>query len=267
MRELPKAQPMGEPVNCTSSELSIYLLALEEGYLATSCLDTNPSAPLKSNPIASKSYTQGNKTVSFLGFPSLQMSKSLTENLGEEKLTLSAEGSLAKTLVNATAQVESDLESKEKKAVYGESFQESLAKYDPAECLWRTPQCLLFEDLGLSLEIWPQWGMTLNGECFTLPSKVCVIDENDCSLLPTPTASDAFRLRYSAQAFQNIYQRRKLTKIQGDGTLGTVLPTFHQKRTSPESVEMMMNWPLGWTELTPLETGKFQQWLNSHGKL
>jgi hypothetical protein len=35
---------------------------------------------------------------------------------------------------------------------------------------------------------------------------------------------------------------------------------------NPMWVEWLMGWPLGWTDLEPLETGKFQQWLNSHGK-
>lgn len=35
---------------------------------------------------------------------------------------------------------------------------------------------------------------------------------------------------------------------------------------NPTWVEWLMGWPLGWTELKPLETGKFQAWLRSHGK-
>lgn len=28
----------------------------------------------------------------------------------------------------------------------------------------------------------------------------------------------------------------------------------------------LMGWPTGWTDLKPLEMGKFQQWLQQHGK-
>jgi hypothetical protein len=35
---------------------------------------------------------------------------------------------------------------------------------------------------------------------------------------------------------------------------------------NPEWVEWLMGWPLGWTDLKPLETDRFQQWLDSHGK-
>jgi hypothetical protein len=34
---------------------------------------------------------------------------------------------------------------------------------------------------------------------------------------------------------------------------------------NPDWVEWLMGWPIGWTNLKPLETDKFQQWLDSHG--
>lgn len=36
-------------------------------------------------------------------------------------------------------------------------------------------------------------------------------------------------------------------------------------KLNPTWVEWLMGWPLGWTDLKPLETGKFQQWLEKHG--
>ena len=35
---------------------------------------------------------------------------------------------------------------------------------------------------------------------------------------------------------------------------------------NPMWVEWLMGWPLGWTDLKPLETDKFQKWLEQHGK-
>jgi hypothetical protein len=35
---------------------------------------------------------------------------------------------------------------------------------------------------------------------------------------------------------------------------------------NPTWVEWLMGWPLGWTDLRPSGTGKFQQWLHSHGR-
>ena len=43
----------------------------------------------------------------------------------------------------------------------------------------------------------------------------------------------------------------------GSPTGGQLNPTF---------VEWLMGWPLGWTDLKPLETDKYQQWLQQHGK-
>lgn len=36
-------------------------------------------------------------------------------------------------------------------------------------------------------------------------------------------------------------------------------------KLNPAWVEWLMGWPIGWTDLKPLATDKFQQWLNSHG--
>lgn len=47
-------------------------------------------------------------------------------------------------------------------------------------------------------------------------------------------------------------------KRGGDQTQPTTL--------NPAWVEWLMGWPIGWTDLKPLETDKFQQWLDSHGK-
>lgn len=36
-------------------------------------------------------------------------------------------------------------------------------------------------------------------------------------------------------------------------------------RPTPTNHEWLMGWPIGWTDLQPLETAKFQQWRLSHG--
>jgi hypothetical protein len=37
-------------------------------------------------------------------------------------------------------------------------------------------------------------------------------------------------------------------------------------RLNPCWVEELMGWPTGWTDLSPLETARFQQWLLAHGR-
>jgi len=59
-------------------------------------------------------------------------------------------------------------------------------------------------------------------------------------------------------------------KLQLD-TLGRVVfnggNETHQKgQLNPNWVEWLMGWPIGWTDLKPLEMDKFQEWLSLHGK-
>jgi hypothetical protein len=48
---------------------------------------------------------------------------------------------------------------------------------------------------------------------------------------------------------------------------GTALSTQAGGQLNPTWVEWLMGWPLGWTDLKPLETDKFQKWLDAHGKV
>jgi len=38
-----------------------------------------------------------------------------------------------------------------------------------------------------------------------------------------------------------------------------------RNKMNPSHQEWLMGWPIGWTELTAQETGKFQRWCASHG--
>jgi hypothetical protein len=37
-------------------------------------------------------------------------------------------------------------------------------------------------------------------------------------------------------------------------------------KLNPMWVEWLMGWPVGWTDLKPLEMDKFQKWLDEHGR-
>jgi hypothetical protein len=138
--------------------------------------------------IASKSYQHGKKTVTFLGFQSLQMSSSLTENRGEELLMLYLADFHAKT----SAQQEKGQELTESEAECGGTWQGWLAKYDPATCSWKTRQCSLSEDLAKSLAILPKSGMTRDGLLWELPTLVRRTVETVFGFsVPTPVSSDA----------------------------------------------------------------------------
>jgi len=49
------------------------------------------------------------------------------------------------------------------------------------------------------------------------------------------------------------------------GRNSPTLPVAAGGKLNPTWVEWLMGWPIGWTDLQPLETVKFQQWRASHG--
>ena len=233
----------GAPVNCTSSELSIYLLALEAGYLQTFCSDTNPSVPSKSMPIADKSYTKGNKTVFFLGFPSLRMSKNSTANPGADSPTASAAGSPAKVypwLEEAPDWTMKNLDS-------GASRPESSATFDLVASSWRTRQHSLFAAACELLETLPRWGMTLNGELYPQPTpsgllahRAWITSESASGFtenVPTPCANGS-----DGEVSKDLVRHGKLrmpTPVATDGNRGGMMTENMTGQSLPQMVKSM----------------------------
>lgn len=184
--ELLKEKQMGGSVNCNDLELLNYLQALGEGFLATYYSDTKQSVQSKSMSIASRSFRRGKKMVVFHGFPSLQMSKSLTDGLGAELLTLFQAGFRART----SAQPEKARELPESAADCGQRWRGSLAKYDPVTRSLKTAQLSLLEGLtGCSLTL-PKSGWMRDGDCFPQPMLVRSTRENESGYWLTPRATE-----------------------------------------------------------------------------
>ena len=76
---------------------------------------------------------------------------------------------------------------------------------------------------------------------------------------PTPTASDSA----SGGAQWSKTQMTLTTAVLAPN--GERLPETRGGSLNPTWVEWLMGWPLGWTALEPLGTGRFQQWQRSHG--
>ena len=111
----------------------------------------------------------------------------LTESRGEELLTLYRADFPVRTLVSQ----EKAQGSKAKEADSGQRWSELLAKYDPVSFLWKTSQLSLLEDLELSLETWPKWGMTRSGVAYQRQKLELITEESAFGFyVPTPTASD-----------------------------------------------------------------------------
>lgn len=83
------------------------------------------------------------------------------------------------------------------------------------------------------------------------PSWVPRITESDSGWLPTPTTRNnqqsVSMLKWPAYLRLDILCRGKKLPI--------------------EFWEWMMGWPIGWTDLKPLEMAKFRSWLEKHGKI
>jgi hypothetical protein len=307
-------------VNCTPSELSTYLQALAEGYLAISSLVTDVSVPSKLNHIASKSYQRGRKTVSFRGSRFLMTFGALTEPLGVALLTWYREGFRAKTSVAP----ERERASRGSGPACGKKWRGSLARYDPDTCLWRTAQFSLLGGLELFSETFPRWGTMRSGELWERTTPVLRISGNAFGYWPTPRAQEPGRTtegygRDLAELVEGKDQRKANTpsgnwptptcsdaftdKLQSsqqkEGSMHSVnlsqavrmFPTptatntkaVHMRgadngkereprvvqegggQLNPDWVEWLMGWPLGWTDLKPSGTDKFQAWCALHG--
>lgn len=140
--------------------MSYIYLQEQGGGSSAECFSAIPAYVLsRLNLTAEKSCSKGSAIESC---PSSQYGTTcepLTANRGGEKLTSSAEDSLAKTY---PAQVKAQ-ESKEREVDYGLNLQESLARYNPVTHSWRTRQCSLFGDSDECLETFPRSGMTQGG--------------------------------------------------------------------------------------------------------
>jgi hypothetical protein len=180
------------------------------------------------------------------------MYKPLTANLGEELLMSYLEGFRAKT--SQVQEEEPALTGSE--AECGDTWQESLARYDPSSCSWKTAHCLFQEDLPESSVILPKWGMMQDGECWERTMSLPPTKDNEFGLWPTPQRVD-YKGTSRDSAFQQRAAQYNLWSM-GQREYSTIYP-------SPTAYEAIMGWPMQWTELKPLEMDKFQRWLDLHG--
>jgi hypothetical protein len=267
----------------------LYSQALVAAYSVDTSLDGAPCALSNGTPTQRPSWLPAKTTDACRLSRSGMTFKPLTAEHGEAVLMSFLAAFPAKT----SAQPEREQVSTENEAACGRTWPESLAKFDPATRSWRTPQCLLFEDSTECLETFPRWGMMRDGECFHAEMRVEFTYENESGLsLPTPrncTAMQAQITENTALArFPNLETvLARLTiptlgKNEGRGTsqkryLGS--EDFRGAKMSeglrtcetdpiylnPLFAELVMMWPLGWTDLRALGTDKFRQWQHSHG--
>ena len=254
------------------------------------CLESSAFAPSNTTPTPDQFYwpdkTTEHSRLSRFGMTCVP----LTADHGQAVLTWFLEGFPAK--IFPPQEKVQDL--KENVADSGEKCDASLAKYDPVSCEWKIAQCSFLEEWRESLEIFPRWGLMRGGELFHVLIQVEYTYENACGLsLPTPRSCTAMAARITENTanakfpnLETVLARLSLPTLGANEAKGSSRkryigsPDFRGAKMSeglrtcetdpiylnPLFAELVMMWPLGWTDLKPLETAKFQEWQQQHGE-
>ena len=235
----------------------LFSRALVEAYLPASCSGGEPCAPLNVMPTPHP-FWRNDKMMAPSSLSRFGVTCAvLTEDHGEAVLT----SYLAAFPARTSAPPEREPESRESEAGSGKSLPASFARYDPVTSSWKTAQCSLLAGLDEFSETWPRWGMMRNGECWELPTLVVSTYAKEYGYWPTPQASDGMRARMTISSMGKIQPDAR----GGRSYLSRVLAQEFGLLQSAEFTEWLMNWPIGWTDLKPLEMDRFREWQQKHG--
>ena len=275
-----------------------FSLALVVAYSADTCSAGAPFAPSSGKPTP-QAYLSPDRMTAFSRLSRFGMTcEPLTGTLGADVLTWFLAGFPAKT----SAQPEKAQESTANEAECGSTWRGSLARYDRAMSLWRTPQCSLLEDLDVFSGTWPRWGTMRNGECSaqSMPAHLTSATESGSSeLWPTPClpgnggsngkAKMKQMLNWPTPTVCGNYNRKGMSPTSGDGLATAVklwptptvqdaknngAPSQMERNTKPLNaevggslnptwVEWLMGWPINWTSLDRLLKQEFNKWHDS----
>ena len=240
----------------------LYSRALVAAYSGANSLDGEPCALLNvmhtPHPFWLRDRTMGTWSHSQFGLTY----QPLTESLGGGLLTWYLAGFHAKTLVAPAAAKESTGQ----EAGFGEKWHESFAKFNPDTSSWKIRQLWLFGDSDESLEIWPKWGLMLNGECWEATPLETRTIEPECGWLPAPIKGDFRFFRHTVKGARNKkHIGHGQTHIVHEASEHVLLGDSERILANPQFYEEIMSLPDSWTDLRPLETPKMQAWLNLHG--
>jgi hypothetical protein len=229
----------------------LFSRALVEEYSADSCSGGEPCAPLSVMSTAHSFWRRG-KTIDASSLSLFGLTCAvLTEDRGKGLLMSYLEASRARTSAPLAKGPESVVSARD----CGLSSPESFAKFDRSTHSWRTAQPSLLGDSTLYSGTWPRSVSMRKGVCSqhrTLGSATNA--KGTGSLLPTPSGVNGGR--------NNTMGRIDEWGGSSNPLRGTVIGSM----CSEEFEELVMGWPIGWTELTPFETGKFQEWLHEHSE-
>ena len=154
--------------------------------------------------------------------------------------TSSAEGFPAKT----SALPEKAQGSPANGRAYGAITPDLLASYDPASSSWRTSQRCFIEDWKTFSEAWPRSGMMRSGTAYPLTPLVPHTSATAFGSWPTMTASDGRRC--SELKLSSLGKRAALPGAHWN--FAEHVAAELDGYPHPEFVELLMGFPLGWTE-------------------
>jgi len=234
----------------------LFSQALVEEYSEANSLDGAQSAQSNGSHIQ-QAYCAPDKMTAFSRLSQFGMTyKPLTESHGQALLMSYLEAFHAKTSQPRGGGEELLVQ----EAQCGNTWPESLARWDQDSCLWKTHQCSLLGDLELFSGTWPKWGLMQNGESWAQTSLVQRIAGTEFGWLPTPTATDWMTGKVNGIEHRNRrFIRTSLTSgTEFGANLRDAFRLMTGKALPPNFSEWMMGWPIGWTDLKPLEMDKFQ---------
>ena len=233
--------------------------------------------PLKSKITHAEFYCNGRLMDSYLDSLSGTMPLHSMEDLGEAKSMSSQGDSLARTLaLQAEAQ---DLT--ENNPQCGITWRGWLAKFDQDSYSWKTAQCSFIEESGESLVTFPVSGMTRSGLLWELPMLAHRTSATERGLWRTPDPGGGGMQKQLSQgkthrASGHSIQIRLQDQVNNPKLWPTPVQRMYKDKgypseygrneiplaaqvggpLNPDWVEWLMGWPIGWTDLKPLETDK-----------
>lgn len=159
---------------------------------------------------------------------------------------------------------------------------DAFAKYDPDSRFWKT--YLDLWPLDTSQPFWGNWpktGSMQAGLCWELMMLGRTIGASGSGLWSTPRASERQQTNsqdsYVALSKQVLMwptpssrdwkssNASRQTMDRNARPLNETITQGHGGQLNPTWVEWLMGWPLEWTDLEPLATDRFRQWLEQHG--
>ena len=262
----------------------LFSQALVAEYSAGTCSDGGQSAQSNMTPTPQAYLWRDKTTAAWRRFPSGMTCEPLMGGRGEELLTLFRVGFPARTLASRE-KVQGLMGSA---ADCGQKWRGSLAKYDPDTHSLKTAQCSLIEDLGECSVTLPRSGLMRDGTCYLLPTVAPFISASASgSLLPTLTVCGNYNAKGASKkagdGLATALAKRLPTLLASDSTkprrgAGSIKNGGGKKLTdavdpaalggplNPDWCEWFMGFPIGWTASAPLETHRFHEWRQQHGK-